>query len=150
MGRVDLVLSANCESRGLIGVTGTRVARPTPSRVYWSSTSATGQLVWKSFVIEGRLEATQLDDTTLLVFRQSWSGRRSQIENCCDSSGSTCNQAWNVGSAVMDVGNGEVSQFWVQCSLLPGGKWWTFVGQTWKEPKRELYEIVFPSVKAQP
>ena len=121
--------------RGLIDVTDSRVLVETVTGLVALDVES-GQVAW-SRPIETRLEAMTIHGPTLLVTRRGTfpNNRSKPILTWLD-----LNSGEELGQTLVDVADRE------ECQLGPmffaGGKWWSFVGQTWKEPKRELHEFV--------
>ena len=121
--------------RGLIDVNDSRVLVDTVAGLV-ALDAKSGQIAW-SRPIETRLEGLTISGQTLMVARRGMlaNNRSKPILLWLD-----IKTGEELGQSLVDVADRE------ECQLGPmfsaGGKWWSFVGQTWKEPKRELHEFV--------
>ncbi len=121
--------------RGLIDVTQSRVLADTVAGLVALDVS-TGQVVWMYDSVS-RLEGIVIDDSkVLLTSRTTFPNNRSKpILVWLD-----LRSGEQLGQTLIEIGERE------ECQVGPifsaDGKWWTFVGQSWKDPKRELHQFV--------
>ncbi|MEI8017812.1 MAG: PQQ-binding-like beta-propeller repeat protein, partial [Schlesneria sp.] len=121
--------------RGLLDVSETRVLIETVKGLV-SLDVQSGDVAWQR-PIETRLEALVLDGPTLIVARRVMfpKNRSKPVLVWLD---------WQTGEeqgqSLVDVADRE--EFQLGPMFSAGDKWWAFVGQSWKEPKRELNELV--------
>ncbi len=126
--------------RGLLDVSETRVLIETAKGVV-SLDVRSGDIAWQR-PMETRLEAFVVDGPTLVFARRvSFPNNRSMpVLVWLDSQ-----TGEERGQSLVDVADRE--EFQLGPMFSAGDKWWAFVGQSWKEPKRELNELVpVPSV----
>ena len=121
--------------RGLISVTESRAVLDTTTHVLAIDTEK-GSVAWR-YPCENRLEACRVEDGTLLLSRRAtFANRRSRpVLTWLDLL-----TGQERGQALVDVSEREEFQLGPMWSA--GGKWWSLVGQSWKDPKRELHEFV--------
>ena len=121
--------------RGLLGVAGNRALVDTVAGLIALDT-ATGEVAWQRSV-DFRLEAIAWDPQTVtFAQRQTATNNRSKPvlvwldlqtgEEQCES--------------LIEVADRE--EFQLGPLFTAGGRWWSLVGQTWKDPKRELHEFI--------
>ena len=120
--------------KGIVHTTDSEVVVETVSGLT-SLDSDSGNVVWQR-PIDTRLEATVVDGRTLLTTRRvTFPNNRSKpIVTRLD-----LDTGRELYSALLDVQDRE--EFQLGPMFAAGGKWWTFVGQGWKETKRELHEF---------
>ena len=121
--------------RGLISATESRAVLDTTTHLLAIDTE-TGMVAWR-YPCETRLEACSVEDTTLLISRrETFANRRSRpILTWLD-----LRTGHEHGQSLVDVAEREEFQLGPMWSA--GGKCWSLVGQSWKDPKRELHEFV--------
>ena len=126
--------------RGLLHVSETRAFVETVKGLV-SLDVLSGDIVWQRS-IESRLEAFVVDGPTLVFARRvTFPNNRSKpVLVWLDSQ-----TGQEHGQSLVEVVDRE--EFQLGPMFSAGNKWWSFVGQSWKDPKRELYELVqVPSV----
>lgn len=124
--------------RGMAAVTDSRVLIDTVDGVVALDTES-GEISWR-YAVESRLEAMSVHGSNLVISRRAanqhnlsrplliWLDAQSGEERA---------------QTLVDVAERE--EFQLGPMFSAGGKWWSFVGQTWREPKRELHELVSTS-----
>ncbi len=121
--------------RGLLYVGETRVLIETVKGLAGLDVRS-GDIVWRR-PVESRLEACIVDGPTLVFARRvTFPNNRSKpVLVWLDSE-----TGEERGQTLVDVADRE--EFQLGPMFSAGQKWWSFVGQSWKEPKRELNELV--------
>ena len=121
--------------RGLLDVSETRVLIETVSGVV-ALDAQSGEIAWQR-PIEPRMEAFAVDGPTLVVARRvTFRNNRSKpVLIWLD-----VQTGEEHGQSLVEVADRE--EFQLGPMFSAGGKWWSFVGHSWKEPKRELHEFV--------
>ena len=127
--------------RGLISATESRAVLDTTTHVLAIDTG-TGAIVWR-YPCEDRLEACHVEDGTLLLSRRvTFANRRARpVLTWLD-----LRTGQERGQSLVEISEREEFQLGPMWSA--GGKWWSLVGQSWKDPKRELDEFVALSATA--
>ena len=121
--------------RGLLHVSDSRVLIETVKGLV-SLDVRSGDIAWQR-LIESRLEAFVVDGSTVVFARRvTFPGNRSKpVLMWLD-----LQTGDERGQSLIEVADREEVQFGPMFSA--GSKWWSFVGQSWKEPKRELNELL--------
>lgn len=124
--------------RGLIATTDTRVIVDCVDGLVALDANS-GEFCWK-YPVESRLEALVVSGPTLIISRRAiyQQNRSKPLLVWLD-----LESGQERGQTLLDVPERE--EFQLGPLFAAGGKWWTFVGQTWREPKRELHELVSKS-----
>lgn len=120
--------------RGLSGVSESRVFVDTVDALV-ALDAGTGETCWK-YSGESRLEAMILKGPSLVVSHRAVNpqNRSKPLLVWLDAQSGE-----ERAQTLVDVADRE--EFQLGPMFSAGGKWWSFVGQTWKDPKRELHEI---------
>jgi len=122
--------------RGLLHATESRIIADTVGPLV-ALNSQTGEVAWSN-PLETRLEATAVDRSTLVL------SHRINLPNHRSKPGlSWLDIETGAERAQTLIQSNEREEFQLGPLFSAGGKWWSFVGQTWKEPKRELQELIF-------
>ena len=121
--------------RGLLSVSETRVLIETVTGIV-ALNAQSGDVVWER-PVEPRLEAFNVEGPTLVVSRRvTFPNNRSKpVLIWLDSQ-----TGEERGQSLIEVADRE--EFQLGPMFSAGNKWWSFVGQSWKESKRELQEFV--------
>jgi outer membrane protein assembly factor BamB len=121
--------------RGLLHVSNTRVLVDTVKGLV-SLDVRSGEIAWQRS-IESRLEAFLVDGPTLVCTRRVPfpKDRSKPVFVWVD-----LETGEELGQSLVETADREEVQLGPMFSA--GSKWWSFVGQSWKEPKRELNELV--------
>lgn len=122
--------------RGILAASGTRILLDTVTGLV-ALNFDTGETEWQR-PIENRLESFHLEGQTLIV------GRRIVFQNGKSKPALQwleTETGQELGQSMVDVAERE--EFELGPLFTAGGKWWALVGQTWKDPKRELHELIF-------
>lgn len=129
--------------RGLIGVSGTIAIADTTTQLVAMDTRS-GKVMWRS-ASKNRLEACCIADTTVLTSRRvTREDRRSRpLLTWRDLQTGRVTQ-----ESLVDVPPRDEFQMGPMWSA--GGKWWSLVGVSWKNAKREIHEFVMVSATVAP
>lgn len=130
--------------RGILGVSESRVLVDTASGVA-ALDNRTGDIAWQR-PVEARLEAVHVGDNTVTIARRVTyqNGRSKPALIWLD-----LETGRELGQSLVDVADRE--EFQLGPLFSAGNRWWTLAGQTWKEPKRDLYEFFAnPALVPQP
>ena len=130
--------------RGLIDSSDRRVVIETVSGLT-ALDAQTGEIAWQ-FPIDSRLEALNSDGTCLTVTRRSTlPGNKSRpVLMWIDLQ--TGHELAQTSISIV-----ERDEIQVGSMFSAAGKWWAFVGQTWKDPRRDLHEFIpVPSALPKP
>ena len=120
--------------RGLVTASLSRLVVDTPTNLIGID-SASGEIAWQRQV-DARLEAVNLDGQTLTITRRTTfpNNRSKPVLQWLD-----LETGEERAQCLIDVADRE--EFQMGPLFTAGGKWWSFVGQTWKDPKRDLHEL---------
>ncbi len=121
--------------RGLAGITGSNVIADT-TRGLEAVDATTGKLLWR-YPLPSRLEVFQTDEQTVLLAKraESTDNKSKPLLIWLDAqSGRELDQS------MVEVKGRE--QFQLGPLFSANGKWWSFVGESWRNPQRELHELI--------
>ena len=120
--------------RGLVCATETRVLLDTTSGLVALNVES-GEVAWRR-PLEFRLEALNTDGKTLTITRRvTFLNNKSRPVLM----GIDLETGEELGQSLVSIDERDEVQMGPM--FCAGGKWWSFVGQTWKEPRRELCQL---------